>query len=220
MCGVLPSEGLSFRLLDFLDLNSSNETAAATITKPATPAPMPAFAPVLRPPDGAFPSEEGDVVGVEIDNVEAEEKGVAEGTVEVGPTVAASSKILFLSLQQVFSPQHQFFPPQFHTPTLPHWSAYCIVSSATSSREAYGDIPLAYCTRPQDSMDCSTTGLYSPVLPRLADPHFSHYMPHSSDKDRSPGTHRLRCQRLQRRYGSSCSMQNVLLRCCMVERPG
>jgi hypothetical protein len=91
---VFPSEGPSFRPLDFLDLHSSNATAAATITKTATPAPMPAFAPVLRPPDGAFPSEAGDVAGVEVDKVGAEETGVAEGTVDVGPTVAASSKKL------------------------------------------------------------------------------------------------------------------------------
>lgn len=129
MCGVLPPEGLSFRPLDFLDLSSSNATTAPTITKTATPAAMPAFAPVLRPPDGAFPSKARDVVGVElgdieVGDIEAEEKGVAEGIVDVGPTVAASSKILFPSSQQVFSPQHHFFPPQFHTPTLPHWSAY------------------------------------------------------------------------------------------------
>jgi hypothetical protein len=169
---VLPSERLSFRPLDFLDLNISNAIAAATITKPATPAPIPALAPVLRPSDGMSPPEAGDAVGVEADDVEAEEEGVAEGTVDVGPTVAASSKMLLLSLQQLFSPQHQFCPPQFHTPTLPHWSAYYIVSSATYSHEAYGDIPLACYTRLQDSMDCSTAGPYSPFLPRLAGPHF------------------------------------------------
>ena len=57
-------------------------------------------------------------VGIEADDVVAEEagvtdeNGVAEERIDVGPTVAASSKILPLSPQQVFSPQHQFFPPQ------------------------------------------------------------------------------------------------------------
>jgi hypothetical protein len=74
---------------------------------------------------GDAEDEEKDVAGVEVDNIEvdnieAEEEGVAEETVDVGPTVAAISNILVSSLQQVFSPQHHFVPPQFHTPTLPH----------------------------------------------------------------------------------------------------
>jgi hypothetical protein len=149
---MFPSEGLSFRPLDFLDLNSSSATTTATITITATPAPIPAFAPVPSPPDWLFSdvagvevgnaeAEETDIAGVEADNIEddnieAEEEGVAEETVVVGPTVAAISNILVSSLQQVFSPQHHFVPPQFHTPTLPHWSSYCVGSLATYSREA------------------------------------------------------------------------------------
>jgi hypothetical protein len=146
---MFPSEGLSFRPLDFRDLNSSSATTAAKIAITATPAPMPALAPVPSPPDvlfsdvagvevGTSEAEETDsaVVEVEVDNIEAEEEGVAEGTVDVGPTVAAISNILVSSLQQVFCPQHQFLPPQFHTPTLPHSSSYCVDSSATHPREA------------------------------------------------------------------------------------
>jgi hypothetical protein len=146
---MLPYEGLSVCPLDFRDRSSSNATTAATITTTATPAPMPAFAPVPSPPDLLFSdvagvevgnagAEEMDVavVEVEVDSIEAEEEGVAEDTVDVGPAVAAISNILLSSLQQVFCPQHQFLPPQFHTPTLPHLSSYCVDSSATHPREA------------------------------------------------------------------------------------
>jgi hypothetical protein len=149
---MFPYEGLSVRPLDFRDLISSSATTTATITITATPAPMPAFAPVPSPPDGLFSdiagvevgtseAEETDIAGVEVDNIEvdnieAEEEGVAEETVDVGPTVAAISNILLSSLQQVFCPQHQFLPPQFHTPTLPHLSSYCVGSLATHPREA------------------------------------------------------------------------------------
>jgi hypothetical protein len=149
---MFPSEGLSFRPLDFLDLNNSSATTTATITITATPAPIPAFAPVPRPPDVLFSDVAGVEVGspeaedkvaagvevdnIEVDNIEAEAEGVAEKTVDFGPTVAAISNILVSSLQQVFSPQHHFVPPQFHTPTLPHWSSYCVGSLATYSREA------------------------------------------------------------------------------------
>jgi hypothetical protein len=144
---MFASEGLSFRPLDFLDLNSSSATTTATIIITATPAPIPAFAPVPRPPDvlfsdvagvevGSPEAEDKVAAGVEVDNIEAEAEGVAEETVDFGPTVAAISNILVSSLQQVFSPQHHFVPPQFHTPTLPHWSSYCVGSLATYSREA------------------------------------------------------------------------------------
>lgn len=102
---------------------------------------MPAFAPVLRSLDEALSSVADveiagvefagvEIAGVEVDNaeidnaevddLEIEEKETADGTVDVKPTVAASSKRFFLSPQQVLSPQHHFFPPQFRTPTLPH----------------------------------------------------------------------------------------------------
>jgi hypothetical protein len=90
---------------------------------------MPAFAPVLRPPDGVFAPEAeddvvGDVAGVEVVEAEAEAAGAAEERVDVGPTVAASWKILFGSLQQFLFRQHHLLSPQLITPTLPHWSAY------------------------------------------------------------------------------------------------
>lgn len=142
MSSVLSSEELPSPPLEFLDLDIIHDIPAARITKTAIPTPIPAFATALRPPDETFPSRTEDGVGVKVDNVMAEElgvadrKGVTEGVVEIivdiGPTVAASSKMLLSSLQQVFSPQHQFSPPQLWTPTLPHLSAYYIIFLAIS----------------------------------------------------------------------------------------
>jgi hypothetical protein len=205
---------------DLLNFNTSNAIPTAMITKAATPASIPAFAPVPRPFDTTSGCEADAVAVFEVDNAEAEETDVAERTVDVGPTVAASSKMLFLSPQQTFSPQHQFSPPQFHTSTLPHWSAYYVVLLATFLSEKCGDIPLAYCIRLQDNMDCSTGNRYSPVLPRLAQPQSFRRTTQSFDKVRWACTHHLRCRRLQHRYGSSCSMRNMLLHCCMGGRLG
>lgn len=115
---MLPSEGLSFPLMDFVDLVISHAIAVTMIPKIAIPTPIPAFSPVLRPPDEMSPLKAEDEVGVKADDVVVEEagvndeKGIAEERVDVEPTVAAISKILLLLLQQVFSPQHQVFPPQ------------------------------------------------------------------------------------------------------------
>lgn len=96
----------------------------ARITKTAAPIPMPAFAPTLNPPDGTSCFGEGDAVGSDVvdDDDGAEVEAITDDPVDLGPTVAASSKILFLSSQHVVPPQHHFCPPQFCTPILPIWS--------------------------------------------------------------------------------------------------
>jgi len=175
--------------LAFLDLKSSSATAAARNTKTTTPIPIPAFAPALRPPEGAFCLDEEDVVRGE---VKAKGKVVAKGTVNVGHHRCREFEDVLLVVTAALLSIAIFLSPRCRTTTLLYWSpGYYTVLLAISARQLCDGIHLSHHRHLQDNMDFSTVGLYSLVFPRPADPHSSRYISRSSDKDHYPRTHSL-----------------------------